>query len=69
VFFVRKFSTPLMSSRLLKLSFFTPMFQIVVMASGPLPPGGPHTGLKLFVYGVGRTRNNAEVNFLAQVSE
>ena len=41
--------------------------QIVVMASGPLPPGGPHTGLKLFVYAVGRTRNNAEVNFLAQV--
>ena len=37
------------------------------MASGPLPPGGPHTGLKLFVYAVGRTRNNAEVNFLAQV--
>eukprot|EP01032_Pedospumella_encystans_P013573 gene13573-15619_t len=41
--------------------------KIVVMASGPLPPGGPHTGLKLFVYAVGRTRNNAEVNFLAQV--
>lgn len=44
-----------------------PNLQIVVMASGPLPPGGTHTGLKLFVYAVGRTRSNAEVSFLAQV--
>jgi len=39
------------------------------MASGPLPPGGPHTGLKLFVYGMGRTTGPGapEVSFLAQV--
>ena len=39
------------------------------MASGPLPPGGAHTGLKLFVYGMGRTTTPGapEVSFLAQV--
>ena len=44
------------------------------MASGPLPAGGASTGLKLFVYAVGRMipatttpGDSPEVNFLAQV--
>lgn len=43
------------------------------MASGPLPPGGTQTGLKLFVYAVGRPAvatagaAPAEMSFLAQV--
>ena len=42
------------------------------MASGPLPPGGTTTGLKLFIFGVGLTSaaaaaGGAEVSFLAQV--
>ena len=47
------------------------------MASGPLPPGGAQTGMKLFVYGVGKAAASgsiagsqdpgAEINFLAQM--
>jgi hypothetical protein len=44
--------------------------RIMVMASGPLPPGGPQTGLKLFVYAVGRLQSASagpEASFLAQM--
>jgi hypothetical protein len=41
------------------------------MASGPLPPGGAQTGLKLFVYAAGRLptapAGAPESSFLAQV--
>lgn len=38
------------------------------MASGPLPPAGANTGLKLFVYGVGRLAGTpTDVSFLAQL--
>jgi hypothetical protein len=44
--------------------------QVFVMASGPLPPGGSTTGLKLFVYAVGRPAGSTagpDMSFLAQV--
>lgn len=41
------------------------------MASGPLPPGGTQTGLKLFVYAVGKQAALGaaaqELSFLAQL--
>jgi hypothetical protein len=44
--------------------------QVFVMASGPLPAGGSTTGLKLFVYAVGRPAGSTagpDMSFLAQV--